>query len=111
MALTDKGHFGDYEDYELLFFNSYSDFAYRVSGGIIISVRETTEHYTEFFVSDESLSRTAMVIEQPPLIMFRNISPVAFIDRFYSKLIDNFFENEVSRFDSVEMLLISEMLK
>ena len=37
MALTDKGHFGDYEDYELLFFNSYSDFSYRVSGEIIMA--------------------------------------------------------------------------
>lgn len=46
MALSNKSYFGDYEDYELLFFNSYSDFAYRVFGGIIISVRETTEHYT-----------------------------------------------------------------
>lgn len=111
MALSDKSYFGDYEDYELLFFNSYSDFAYRGFGGIIISVRETTEHYTEFFVSEEGFSRTAMVIEQPPLTMFRNISPDAFIERFYSKLIDNFCEDKVSRFDNVEMLLISEMLK
>ncbi|MGN0574720.1 MAG: hypothetical protein ACI4J2_01720 [Ruminococcus sp.] len=111
MALTDKIAFGEHNDSELLFFNSYSDFAYRVSGGIIISVRETMEHYTEFVVSEGSLSRTTMVIEQPPLTMFRNISPDAFIERFYSKLIDNFCEDTVSRFDSVEMLLISEMFK
>lgn len=111
MALTYKSYSGDYEDYELLFFNSYSDFAYRVFGGKIISVRETMEHYTEFVVSEGSLSRTAMVINQPPLIMFRNISPVAFIKQFYSKLIDNFCEDTVSRFDSVEILLISEIFK
>lgn len=111
MALSDKISFGEHKDSELLFFNSYSDFAYRVSEEIIISVRETPEHYTEFVVSEERLSRTAMVIEQPPLTVFRNIFPNVFIEQFCSKLIDNFCEDTVSRFDSVEMLLISEMFK